>query len=124
MSAVILAKLRAQAHAQYLTDTCKIERSRQVSTDFMELVDDWFLVADDVACRVVRAGGTAGKMIEQQGQGQAVSDEYRIALANTQDIQADDRITHAGKIYDVVRLEDDLSEKFFRHAVVKIRRGV
>lgn len=124
MSAVMLAKLRAKAQAHYLTDTCKVERSQPVSTDFMELVDAWYTVADGVACRAVRAGAGTSQMIEKLGLGQAVGDEYKFAFADSQDLQADDRITHNGKVYDVVRLEDDLSEKFFRHAVVKLRRGV
>lgn len=125
MNNVVLAKLRNQAVNRFLTETCVIERSTQSTDALMDQVDHWSVIEFAAKCRMITVGaGMGGDNLEMIGERDAMLDEYRLALAVGTDILADDRVHCQGKAYEVVNLETDLTDRFFIHAILRLRRGV
>lgn len=111
-----------RAGAGFLTQRCKIEAETETRGDMGEPVIAWAMVADDVPCRVIKAGQFSTDAVQLVGQRETLPEMYRIALPPDTELDVDQRITVDGVTYNVVRLETALTDAVFRHALITLRR--
>jgi head-tail adaptor len=90
----------------------------------MAPIDVWSIRANEVKCRLVRSKAIQGDSIAEIGEREAITSEYRLAVMIETDVNSDDRIIFHGETFDVVHVDDSLTDKFFKHVIIKRRRGV
>lgn len=102
-----------------LTETCTIQRESAGRGTMGETVHVWDTVAVDVACRLIRAGQGASKAIaEAVGTQEILVDEYRLITPAGTPLNTDYRVVVGGKTYQVMKVDDDLTDEVFVSAVM------
>lgn len=123
INGAMIARARRYAQQTFLTDTCTVKRSMTAKGDYMEDVESWSAIHEDLPCRLIRSRQPIGDGVEMSGQRQVLEDEYRLAVADDVDIDGNDRITIDGVEYGIVRMDDVMTDKFFKHVILTNRRG-
>lgn len=112
-----LARVRRNVSAM-LTERCSIEREVYMKGTIGEPVHVFQSVAEDVPCRVLKAGSRYASMYQEVGSQEALTDLHRVALLRGTDFRVDDRIVVGERVYLVVGVEDALTDDAFVDAVV------
>lgn len=114
-----LGVMKAYA-AKLLTETCDIERQQGTSGELMSPDTGWVVVATAIDCRMIRRNlGSSG--YAEVGSQDTQEENYRLVLSNDADIQPGDRVVQGSVTYNVVRLTTDLTDSFFKMAILSVR---
>ena len=109
---------------EMLTESCTIQRESGSRGTMGEPVHQFENVATAVACRVIRAGQTQSTSEAGQVGGQeALVEMYRLICPVDTPFTTDDRVVMSdGRVFQVVDVEDGLSDSAFAGAVmVRVR---
>jgi hypothetical protein len=98
-----LARIKTML-AGFLDDVCRIEREALVQGVMGEPLHQWGLVADDVACRLIRGMDGRTGQTATVGNQQKLTESYRVILPINTDVLGGDKITVGGVEYRVVAL--------------------
>lgn len=103
-----------------LTDTCTISRETAGRGAMFEPLHQYAVVAADVPCRVILSNaGDEGSASE--GAAETIVERYRLITPVGTAFEVDDRVTVGGAVYDVVEINDRLTDNAF--VEVTMRRG-
>lgn len=116
-----LQQLRAAAR-MWLKDRCTIEVETSAVGEMGEPLEGWDVVADDIPCRVIKAGWSNADMTEIIGSQETMAEMYKAALPVGTPIGIDQRLTVGGATYDVVHVETALTDAVMVHAWIIRRR--
>ena len=118
-----IARIQAKL-AQYLTETATIQR-RESGEDSagVPVEDDWQLVAENVACRVIDARSRTSQAWREVAQTDAMEDLYRIIFPVGTDCDQNCRVIVGERVYHVVAVTDDRSQAVDHQVTVKRYRG-
>lgn len=96
---------------EFLSETCDIESSVDGATGSMgQKLQSWELVSTGVSCRVIRAGTRTSGDAGIQGGRETIEDTVRIILPVGTVVDVDYRIIVGSRSYQVVGIQDDLSD--------------
>jgi len=114
-----IAMVRRNVSAM-LTERCTIERESGATDDMGAPLHDWTVVASDVPCRVIRAGQQRNNTTTQiVGSQEALVETFRLICPVATPFKTDDRVRLAdGTVYQVVALDDQLSDQAFVAAII------
>lgn len=114
-----MAMVRRNVSAM-LTERCTIERERGATDDMGAPLHDWTVVASDVPCRVIRAGQQRNNTTTQiVGSQEALVETFRLICPVGTPFTTDDRVRMAdGLVYQVVALDDRLTDQAFVAAII------
>jgi hypothetical protein len=106
--------------SEMLTDSCTIKRESGATGMMGEPLHDLVLVASGVACRVIRSSQRLGSSAMQVvGSQEAMVEVYRLICPVGTSFLVDDVVTLAdGSVYQVVNVEDQLTDEAFAGAVI------
>lgn len=106
--------------SEMLTETCTLQRRTGATGLMGEPLDTFENVATNVACRVIRARVPSQSTTQPVGSQEAMVDLYRMEFPYDTTLEVQLRaVMGDGRIYDLVSVEDDLTDKAFAGAVVK-----
>lgn len=115
------SRLAGHAKREFLTQRARIERANN-AVDALGVPNAiWVISADDVPCRVIRAGRSNQDATSSAGGVEALPRQYRIAFPRDTEVGADYRVIVSGVTYSVVGVETALTDKFFVTVLV-VRR--
>jgi hypothetical protein len=103
---------------EILTDTCTIEQQTGITGLMGEPLDSWEVIASDVPCRVIRAKVPNASSQTVVGSQEAMVELYRLECPYQTVFAVDNRVTVNGAVYQVVQVEDKLTDSAFAGAVV------
>jgi hypothetical protein len=105
---------------EMLTDTCRIERQTGITGTMGEPLNSWETVATEVPCRVIRSSLRLGASAMQVvGSQESMVELYRLICPVGTGFTVDDRVTLSDdSVYQVVNVEDKLTDSAFSGAVV------
>lgn len=112
----VLTQLRKQA-TTVLTDTCIIEKELVTTGAAGQRIRSWQTVAQDIPCRIIQLGQQTQSEIETVSSRESMSNEYRLIVSATTELGIDYRVTIDGVGFQIVSLETELTDRFFRHAI-------
>lgn len=121
LGSAMMGRMRAMA-AQFLTDSCDIQRNFAGKDRFGAPTVGWSTIASAVACRVIEPESRMSGMVMVTADQVATVDEYRLILPKAQDIDEGDRVSVGGITYQVVRLMTELTDEFFETVVISVLR--
>lgn len=102
-----------------LTESCTIQRRSGAKGQMGEPLNTFENVATDVACRVIRARVPSSSSTQPVGGSNAMVELYRLICPVGTTFVVEDRIVMSdGRIFEVVSLEDGLTDSGFAGAVV------
>lgn len=105
---------------EMLTDTCTIKRLTGATGTMGEPLNQLELIASDVQCRVIRAKTPSGSSQMVVGTQQSMVEMYRLECPYDTAFLVDDVVTLAdGSVYQVVSVEDKLTDSAFAGAVIQ-----
>lgn len=114
-----LAVVRGNVN-EMLTDTCTLQRRTGATGLMGEPLDTFENVATDVACRVIRARVPSQSTTQPVASQEAMVDTYRMEFPYNTVLELQMRaVMTDGRIYDMVSVEDGLTDSAFAGAVVK-----
>jgi hypothetical protein len=119
----LLAQMRATA-AQFLTDTCTVEREAQRVDRHGAPAHTWETVAEAVPCRLIdpdRERPSSGAA--QTGGQETIVETYRLCVPAGTGLAPDYRVTVNGATYHVTRLVTRRSDAVDAQAIITRRRG-
>lgn len=88
----------------FLSDTCLIEQEQEAAGQYGEPLNIWVTVAADVPCRIITAGETTQTEAMPVGDGEAITEEYRLVCPAGTALATGQRVTVAGVVYQVAAL--------------------
>lgn len=100
-----------------LTDSAKIEREVATTDDMGAPLHTIELVATDVVCRVIRAGQQTQNQAKTAGGAETIIDKTRIILKHDVTIDVDYLITVRSVRYQVVTIDDNMTDAGFVSAI-------
>lgn len=107
-----------------LTETCRVERESGSTGTMGELLHDWVVVAQDVACRVITRGQQSQAQTREVGGQEALVERYELICPVGTAFTVDDRVVMSdGRIFQVVDVEDGLSNEAFAKVMLVRTRG-
>lgn len=120
----MLAQIRKVAYS-FLTDRCDVMQETTSSRGATgEPIKNWMTVAANVPCRIIKPGNTGSATAQALPALQDTLQEvYRVALPVDIPLGVDFRIASGGEEYDVVRIEQSLTDQMTRIAIVSRRNG-
>lgn len=105
--------------SEMLTDTCTIKRLTGATGTMGEPLNQLELIASGVLCRVIRAKTPSNGSQQVVGSQQSMVELYRLICPVGTAFVVDDVVTLSdGSIYQVVSLEDQLTDSAFAGAVI------
>jgi hypothetical protein len=105
--------------SEMLTDTCTIKRLTGATGTMGEPLNQMELIASGVLCRVIRAKTPSNGSQQVVGSQQSMVELYRLICPVGTAFVVDDVVTLSdGSIYQVVSLEDQLTDSAFAGAVI------
>lgn len=108
--------------AQFLTDTCTVERETSAVGAMGEPLHTMTAVYSDIPCRIIR-GGSRSSGVQDVGAREAIVERYRLIVSVGVVLGVDDRVTASdGAVYLVVDVEDQLTDGVFVGAVLARER--
>lgn len=120
ISSQVRAMIRNTA-AAWNTDTCTIERESETRGEFGEPIHAWEVVAVDVPCRVISVGQRYGSGVAEVGAAETMKREYRLSLGLSVELSTDMRVTINDVVYQITRIETQLTDEVFQHAIIQGR---
>lgn len=105
---------------EMLTDICTISRETGATGTMGEPLHVLEVVASEVACRVIRARTPSSSASQVVGSQEAMVEVYRLICPSGTAFTVDDVVTLAsdGSVYQVVNVEDKLTDGAFAGAVM------
>lgn len=122
LSSRTAAVVRRSVNAM-LTERCTIERETGGTGLFGEPVHAWEVVAEDVPCRLITVGRRNSGETQVIGSRESVVDAFRLICPHDTAFTVDDRALIDGRRYEVVTVEDDLTDAAYVAAIVVRERG-
>ena len=117
-SSSTIARVQRNVNAM-LTDTCTIKRMTDSLGTMGEPLNTLELIASGVLCRVIRAKVPSDNTQQVIGSQKSMVERYRLICPVGTAFVVDDVITVSdGKVYQVVNVEDDLTDSAFAGAVI------
>lgn len=107
---------------KWLKDTCTITYQKPITDKYGAQTKQPVMVAQDVPCRVIEAGGQRGSAIEQAANQETLVEEYRLAVPIDTALDVDQEVAVGSAVYQIVRLDTSMTDKVFRHAIMVRRR--
>ena len=108
-----------RAGNEMLTDTCVLSRKSMATGNMGEPLPVLTIVATGVRCRVIRAKVPANSSQQVVGSQQAMVETYRLECPYDTAFVVDDVVTlNDGTVYQVVNVEDQLTDSVFAGAVI------
>lgn len=106
-----------------LTQTCQIERQAFAEGSMGERKHGTEVIAADVACRVIRLTKRSTTGTENVGSQEALVERYKLITPVGTAFDKDDQIVmSSGEVYQVVDVEDKLTDEAFAGAmIVRVR---
>lgn len=105
----------------FMTDTCLIEREVSTTGEYGEPVHAWEVTASDVPCRLIMLGQRYGGGVAEAGAAETMKREYRLEVATTVSLAVDMRVTIDEVVYDITRIETQLTNEVFQQCVIQGR---
>jgi hypothetical protein len=121
LNSIILNGIRARANV-FLKELCTIKRENRGQGAMGEALGGDENVAENVRCRMIKAGQFNDEAAMLAGNKDALQDMYRLSVPYGTDLKTNYRVTLNDLTYDVVRLETELTDEVFHHAIVARRR--
>ena len=119
ISSNVVDALRAAA-AQFLSDRAVIEREEKIIDALGAWSSAWIGVRASEPCRLIQMGTSApGAAITSNQEG--LRDSYKLEVRHDAPLAVDYRVTINGVTYYVTRIEDALTNRVFKSAVVERR---
>lgn len=116
----ILSTIRARLET-YLNDTCTIESAASAIDAYGTPTQTWSTVAADTPCRVIRDNAQAGAA-QQIASREALRHQYRLIVIVDVALGVNYRVTTSdGSIYDIVEVEANLTDSFYKSATIARR---
>ena len=104
---------------EMLTDICTISRETGATGQMGEPLHVLEVVASEVACRVIRARTPSSSASQVVGSQEAMVEVYRLSCPSGTAFVTDDVVTTSdGSVYQVVNVEDKLTDGAFAGAVM------
>lgn len=104
---------------EMLTDTCTISRETGTTGTMGEPLHALEVVASEVACRVIRSRTPSSSANQVVGSQEAMVELYRLICPSGTAFAVDDVVTLSdGSVYQVVNVEDKLTDEAFAGAVI------
>lgn len=104
---------------QMLTETCTIQRETGTRGTMGEPSHLHENVATNVACRVIRTGMRTRSQMEQVGGQEALVEMYRLITPVGTAFAVDDQVVMSdGRVFQVVDVEDGLTDEAFAGAII------
>ena len=127
LNSTVRATLRNKA-LTFLIDTCTIEAKTQSVDEIGAPVNAWIVVASSVPCRVVMAGRSNANNANLAAMQESMTDTYKLSVPVQNStynwtLAIDQRITINSVIYNVVSIEDGLTDTIFRQAILTRERA-
>lgn len=102
-----------------LTERCTIEREAGTTGTMGEPLHDWEVVAEDIACRVIRAGTRNDSSYEEVAGQEALVERFRLICPAGTAFDVDDRVRMADDaVYQIVDVVDRLTDEAFVSAIM------
>ena len=111
-------KIVQQNVGEMLTDRCTIQRQTGATGTMGEPLNQLELIASDVPCRVIRAKTPNANSQMVIGNQKSMVERYRLICPVDTDFRVDDVVTVGDDIYQVVDVEDKLTDAAFAGGVV------
>ena len=104
---------------EMLTDNCTISRETGATGQMGEPLHVLEVVASEVACRVIRARTPSNSTSQVVGSQEAMVESFRLICPSGTAFVTDDVVTTSdGSVYQVVSVEDKLTDGAFAGAVM------
>lgn len=117
-SNLTLARVRKNVN-EMLTETCTLERETAAVGRMGEPLHDQQTVQTSLPCRVIRAGRRSDLQTMPVGGQEAMVEMYRLICPVGTAFTKDDRVTMTdGRMFQVVSVEDGLSDEAFAAAII------
>jgi hypothetical protein len=114
----ILGRIKTTVR-RFLTETCTIEAQGAGTGDYGQQVAEWYVVAEDVPCRIIRrAGNATGEEADEVAGRETIVDSYRLIVPAGTALEVGQRVTVGEDVYDVVDLMTALTGEADRQAVI------
>lgn len=122
ISSRTLAKVRAQVSGM-LTEACTLQREAGTTGTMGEPLHLWETVQSGIACRVIVARrGDVGTAVV--GGAEAMVERYRLITPVGTPFKTDDRVVMSdGRVFEIVTVEDGLTDEAFAGAIMVRVRG-
>ena len=115
--------LRARAQSMYLIDRCLLRVPSITTNADGTPATVWTVIDTSKPCRLIRASLSKSNATAID-EGQVLSTEdYRLALAESVNLEVGSQAVINNVVYDIVRLDQNLSEAFFNHYVIARQYG-
>lgn len=115
--------LRARAQSVYLTSRCLLRVPSLTTNADGTPATAWNVIATSQPCRLIRASlSKSNATAIDEGQVLSVED-YRLVLADSVTLDVGSQAIISNVIYDIVRLDQNLTESFFHHYVIARQYG-
>lgn len=106
-----------------LTERCTIERETGGVGLMGEPVQSWAAVAEDVPCRLITVGRRNSSETQVIGSRESVVDAFRLICPQDTAFAVDDRVSVGDRRYQVVTVEDDLTDAAYVSVIVARERS-
>lgn len=104
---------------EMLVETCSIQRETGVKGTMGENLHTLTTVATGVLCRLIRVGQRSRSQTMQVGSQESLVEMYRLITPRATLFEVDDQVTMSdGRVFQVVDVEDGLSDEAFARVVV------
>ena len=120
ISDAMLAMVKSEM-ARSLVDRCRIERALTTLDENGGSVETWEIVADNEPCRVIQMGSSDSSQALATGERETLRRAYKLIVSVSVAVSVDYRVTIGADVYDIIRIEDALSDEVF-HSVLMSRR--
>jgi glyoxylate carboligase len=104
--------------SEMLTDTCTIQRQTGATGTMGEPLNQLELIASGVACRVIRVKTPNANSQAVIGSQKSMVERYRLICPVDTAFRVDDVVTIGSDVYQVVDVEDKLTDAAFAGAVI------
>lgn len=105
----------------FFTDTCLLERETSTTGEYGEPIHAWEVTASDVPCRLIMLGQRYGGGVAEAGAAETMKREYRLVVGATVSLAVDMRVTIDEVVYDITRIETQLTDEVFQQCVLQGR---
>jgi hypothetical protein len=102
-----------------LGERCTLERETGQMGLMGEPLHTWEVVVDNIPCRIIRAGQSFSSAAAIVGSQEALIERYRLICPTGTPFTLEDRVRFDdGRLYQVVQVEDGLTEGVFVSAII------
>lgn len=103
--------------------SCTIEAEDTGTDQYGASTHTWVTVAENVPCRIIRAGQNTSGEAGMQGRQEVMEDRYRLSVPVDTALAIDQRVTVNGVTYDVVNIISAWSDAVDAQAIITRSRG-